>query len=98
MTNQDHIDCLVAVPTQVIRQGYSPFDLANLYFFNGPCPRSAAGTERLIAEFGEPVLTFCMLDRQSNTQEEERFSPLQGILISVVLGLALYALAFMAFL
>ena len=30
--------------------------------------------------------------------EEEKFSPMHGILISVVLGLALYALAFLAFL
>ena len=30
--------------------------------------------------------------------EEEKFSPLQSIVISVVIGLALYALAFMAFL
>ena len=30
--------------------------------------------------------------------EEDKFSPMQGILIGVVLGLALYALAFLAFL
>ena len=39
-------------------------------------------------------------NNNSNTftvNEEDKFSPMQGILISVVLGLALYALSFLAF-